>query len=83
LRKLEAELVALVIGEPAGHLGEDRLMIAKGAFVPRGFVVGGTREAQNLKEFRADFLNIRRIGTGCGGIAEIEAELSRIAHQIL
>lgn len=65
LRELEAELVRLVVRQPACHLREDDLVIPVRAPVPRRFVLRCLGDRQNRPKLNSDFLwvNLCRIGT--------------------
>jgi hypothetical protein len=64
LRKLEAELLRFVVGQPIRHLRKDDLMVAVRSPIPRRLIEGRLGELEQCPElsphfFRVDF---RRIG---------------------
>jgi len=65
LSKLETQLVALMVRQPAGHLREYHLVIAVGACVPRRRIPCGFGSCQDRIQFFTDFLRIdlSRVGT--------------------
>ena len=80
--ELEAELVALVVGQPAGRLGKHDLVVAVGALVLHRLGGHGAGGGEDRERILAHFGGIGFVADRLRAVAEVEAELSRTVSHI-